>query len=514
MNTLLSRLPFSWMVVCINVGSNLAGFFLVQMLLSRAYPMEEWHRVSALDRAANLGLLAFLLPVSIWILLALASPVNRALKLLAKDAQVPAHAMEAARRRAVNIPFQAALMNLIAWIIPSVSFPLVFKLRGPGSAFDLGVAIVYNFSNAVMITLLAFVLLEQACRKTAMPKLFPLGGIKGQEKTLSLTIRSKLMIVYCAICLIPMFQTALMMNANGSYADPAVALAHLGMFSLILFTFVAIYGLWLALLFARNISAPAHEIMKVTERIAEGDYETRVRVMSNDEMGYLGDRVNEMAKGLKERERLREVFNLFTSPEISREVLSGKTFAGGEIRRVTLLFADLRGFTSMAERFPPEQVLDSINSYFDEMSAAIVDHGGIILQYVGDEIEAVFGAPLDDPNHADKAVATALAMRARLMELNAKRSSSGKEPFSHGIGIHTGPALAGLVGSRYKISYALVGDTVNVASRIQELNKQMDSDILISGDTYDSLTVPHRVSEPLTVSVKGKTKAVDVFRLF
>ncbi len=510
---ILSRLHFSWMVVLINVGSNLVGFFLVQLLLSKAYPLEEWHRVSALDREANLALLAFLLPISIFILIALASPVNRVLKALDEGKQISDAAMNAARRRAVNIPFQAAFMNLVAWVIPSVVFPLSFKLRVPGSEFGLGVSIVYNFSNAVMIVLLAFVLLEQACRKTIIPKLFPKGRIKDQEKTLRLTIRSKLMIVYCAICLIPMFQTALMMNADASYTDPAAALAHLGGFSLILFSFVAIYGLWLALLFSRNISGPAHEIMNVTEKIAGGDYDARVGVMSNDEIGYLGDRVNEMAWGLKERERIREIFNLFTSPEISREILSGKTFAGGEIRRVTLLFADLRGFTGMAERLPPEQVLDSINSYFEAMSAAIVDHGGILLQYVGDEIEAVFGAPLDDPNHADKAVAAALDMRARLASLNERRSSLSEEPLSHGIGVHTGTALAGIVGSKFKISYALVGDTVNLASRIQELNKQMDSDILISSDTYESLSVPRIVSQPLTVSVKGKSRAVDVFRL-
>lgn len=497
----------------INVGSNLAGFFLVQLLLSQAYPLQALHRMSALDREANLVLLGFLLPVSIFILTALASPVNRVLKSLEEGNKIPDDSMNAAGRRAVNIPFQAALMNLVAWIIPSVAFPLLFKMRIPGSALSLGVSIVYNFTNAVMIVLMAFILLEQACRRTAIPKLFPKGRIKDQEKTLKLTIRSKLIIVYCAICLIPMFQTALIMNSDTSQTDPAAALAHLGAFSLILFSFVGIYGLWLALLFARNISGPAHDIMDITEKIAGGDYEARVEVTSNDEIGYLGDRVNEMARGLKERERIRGIFNLFTSPEISREILSGKTFAGGEIRRVTLLFSDLRGFTAMAERYPPEQVLDSINSYFDAMSAAIVDHGGIILQYVGDEIEAVFGAPLDDPNHADKAVAAALDMRARLTRLNEERSGLSMEPLNHGIGIHTGHALAGIVGSKYKISYALVGDTVNLASRIQELNKEMDSDILISSDTYESLRISRIVSQPLTVSVKGKSKAVDVFRL-
>jgi class 3 adenylate cyclase len=513
MNRFLSTIPFSWIVLGINIGSNLAGFFLVQVLLGNAYPQEEWHRMAALDSGTNLALLAVLVPAAMVVLLVLAAPVNSAFKALKRGKELSETALKNARRRAINIPFYAAFMNLAAWVIPSVAFPVFFKLRSPDSSFNLGVAIIYNFSNAVMITLLALVLLEQACRVAVIPKLFPEGRVKDEGKTFRLTIRHKLLIMYFAICFIPMFQTALMINANAWYADPNVVLPHLGAFSVILFMFAALYGLWLVLLFSRNISAPAREIMKAAETISAGDYDARVQVTSNDEIGHLGDRVNEMAKELKERERIREVFNLFTSPEISREVLSRKSFTGGEIRQVTLLFSDLRNFTTMAERFSPEKVLDSINNYFEEMSAAVVQHGGIVLQYVGDEVEAVFGAPLDDPAHADKAVAAALEMRARLAALNHRRLEQGQDPLNHGIGIHTGPALAGIVGSRYKISYALVGDTVNLASRIQGLTKELDADILISKDTRDSLTLSRTLSAPFNAQVKGKQKSVQIFRL-
>jgi class 3 adenylate cyclase len=325
------------------------------------------------------------------------------------------------------------------------------------------------------------------------------------------------MIMYGAICLIPMFQTALMINANASLAwtsmNPWDALKNLGSFAVILFGFTAVYGFWLASLFSRNLAEPTREIMDVAEKIRSGNYDSQARVVTNDEIGFLGDRVNEMARGLVERERIREVFNLFTSPEIAREILSDRTAGMGETRVVTLLFSDLRGFTRMAEQLPPEEVVKSINRYFSEMSAAIIEHGGIVLQYVGDEIEAVFGAPMDDPAHADKAVAAALEMRFRLAALNEERSLSGQEPLQHGIGVHTGKALAGLVGSKYKISYAMVGDTVNIASRIQEINKDLNSDIVISEQTYRSLKVPREVSSPFTVSVKGKTNVLNVYQL-
>lgn len=503
------------MVVLVNVGANLVGFFVVQVLMHYAQPLGQWRSAFVLEWRANAILLSILVPAAMVYLLALASPVQRSLNALKTGELSDPKLLDTARRRAVNLPFHAAAMNLIAWIVPSVAFPLALQSAGP--SFNKIVSILYNFSNAVMITLLAFVFMEQACRRKAVPVLFPGGGIRNQKGTLKLNIRSRLMLMYGAICLIPMFQTALITNANASLAwsdlNPWDALHNLGTFSLILFVFTASYGLWLAVLFAKNLAEPTREIMDLTRKVAAGDYDGRARVVTNDEIGFLGDRFNDMTRGLAEREEIREVLSLFTSPEIAREILSGRGATTGETRRVTLLFSDLRGFTSMAERLAPEKMVESINSYFDAMSRAIVDNGGIVLQYVGDEIEAVFGAPIDDPLHADKAVAAALEMRLRLESLNDQRISGGEEPFRHGIGIHTGPALAGIVGSRYKISYAMVGDTVNIASRIQELNKELQSDILISGETLRSLTAPRQVSQPFTASVKGKIGTVEVFRL-
>lgn len=504
------------MVVCINVGANLIGFFLVQVLLHYAQPVDQWHGTSLPGWKTSAWLLALLVPTSVLVLLALASPVNQAL-LAIKTGETVSGGYDRARRRAVNLPFQAALMNLVAWIIPAVAFPFAFRFNKDLPTINTAVSILYNFTNALMITLLAFVILEYACRRSVIPLLFPGGRIHDQPGTVRLTIKGRLMIMYGAICLIPMFQTALMINANASVAwtrmNPWDALSNLGSFAVILFGFTAVYGFWLATLFARNLAEPTREIMDVAERVRSGNYDSQARVVTNDEIGFLGDRVNEMARGLAERERIREVFNLFTSPEIARKILADSTAGTGETRLVTLLFSDLRGFTRMAEQLPPEQVLKSINRYFSEMSAAVIEHGGIVLQYVGDEIEAVFGAPMDDPLHADKAVAAALEMRLRLAALNEERSLSGQEPLRHGIGVHTGKALAGLVGSKYKISYAMVGDTVNIASRIQEINKDLNSDILISEQTYHSLKVHREVSSPLTVSVKGKTEVLNVYQL-
>jgi class 3 adenylate cyclase len=154
-----------------------------------------------------------------------------------------------------------------------------------------------------------------------------------------------------------------------------------------------------------------------------------------------------------------------------------------------------------------------LNAYFSEMEGAIRASGGLVLQYIGDEIEAVFGAPVADGRHADQAVRAAREMSRRLAAWNGERTRAGKAPLRHGIGIHTGTVLAGSIGSRDRLSYALVGDAVNLASRIQSLTKELGTEILVSGATQARLADPAALARVTTTRVKGKSDEVAVYRL-
>lgn len=167
----------------------------------------------------------------------------------------------------------------------------------------------------------------------------------------------------------------------------------------------------------------------------------------------------------------------------------------------------------MVEQNHPKHVVTILNQYFNEMTRAIKDNKGLILQYVGDEIEAVFGAPIGFDDHPDMAVRAALEMRRRLDALNMRLEQQGFEPLSHGIGIHSGAVLAGNIGSEERMSYALVGDTVNSASRIEGLTKRYRCDMIISQTTYNLLTESYPTEQLPPVKVKGKADELIVYKV-
>ena len=180
---------------------------------------------------------------------------------------------------------------------------------------------------------------------------------------------------------------------------------------------------------------------------------------------------------------------------------------------MTILFCDLRDFTPWVESAPAGEVVADLNAYFTEMDAAIRAHGGLVLQFIGDEIEAVFGAPVSAPKHAESGVRAALQMRDRLAAWNAGRVAVGKVALRHGIGLHTGTVIAGNIGSSERLSYALVGDAVNLTSRIQALNKDFGTQILVSGETRRRLEGEFDLKPLPAVRVKGRTAEVEVYSL-
>ncbi|MBW1778189.1 MAG: cyclic nucleotide-binding domain-containing protein [Deltaproteobacteria bacterium] len=207
---------------------------------------------------------------------------------------------------------------------------------------------------------------------------------------------------------------------------------------------------------------------------------------------------------------VRRLFGRFVAPEVRDEILAGRISLDGEVRTVTLLFSDLRDFTPLTESTPPKTMVSILNAYFTEMTQAILSENGVVLQYVGDEVEAVFGAPLALPDHPDRAVRAALKMCKRLATLNNRLERTDTPPLRHGIGIHTGEVVAANIGSPDRKVYAMVGATVNLASRVQNENKTFSTDILITAATRAGLKESYTLRDLDPVSLKGVRDPVSL----
>lgn len=213
------------------------------------------------------------------------------------------------------------------------------------------------------------------------------------------------------------------------------------------------------------------------------------------------------------RRRLRAAFGQYVSPEVMDRVLREGAGLGGEVRSVSVLMSDLRGFTTLSERLPPDRISEIMNEYFTEMVDVIMGHHGVIQDFIGDGILAVYGAPLDDPDHAWHAVTTALEMQAALRRLNAGWQAAGRPALAMGVAVHTGEVFAGNVGSPKRKKYSVMGDTVNTTSRIEGLNRELGTEILISRETLQVVKDRVVMRERGSIKVKGRTQPVEVFEL-
>ncbi len=213
-----------------------------------------------------------------------------------------------------------------------------------------------------------------------------------------------------------------------------------------------------------------------------------------------------------EKRRIKQMFSRYVSKDVYNELLSNPKAAelGGTRRVATVLFSDLRGFTTLSESRPPEEMIAQLNEYFSEMVEIVFAYRGTVDKFVGDMIMAIFSAPLPDPLHADRAVGCAIAMQRRLVSLNQAWKAVGKPELHCGVGINSGDMVVGNVGSQSIRSYTVIGDNVNLGARLESLCKEYKTDIIISQNTYGLLHETYAFTELGEVTVKGKVQSVRI----
>ena len=289
-----------------------------------------------------------------------------------------------------------------------------------------------------------------------------------------------------------------------------------------------VFGVLILLLLDRVVLRRVGRLSQDVERVSSSaDPSQRVAVQGEDELAGLATSINGMLGELAAaREVIRSAFGRYVSEDVARAILAQPEgpVLGGQVREVTILFSDIRGYSTISERMAPADVVDLLNEYFGAMSAVIESEGGVVIEFLGDAILAVFGAPGDLDEHAERAVRAALAIERRGEELNRAWDASGRSGLwrDHGIealrsriGIHTGRVVAGNLGSRTRMKYAVIGDAVNTAARVEGLNDVVGTSVLLTAQVREQLSdaLAERTQDRGEHAVKGRERPVHVFTI-
>jgi adenylate cyclase len=255
----------------------------------------------------------------------------------------------------------------------------------------------------------------------------------------------------------------------------------------------------LTTLLSRAITTPISDLRKALTEVRDGNYDVRVPVVSSDDLGELSYDFNTMVRGLAEREQIREAFGTYLDKDVAGFILSGQFPPEGVELDVSLMFVDVPGFTPLAEQRSATEVVAALNAMFEQLVPIISEHGGHVDKFLGDGLLAVFGAPENYPDHADR------ALRAGCEIIDADLGL----PVC--VGINSGPVVAGTVGGAGRLNFSVIGDAVNVAARVEAATRQTGDALLVTRNTRDALTQPLQLISRGSIPLKGKAEPIELF---
>ncbi|HEV58344.1 MAG TPA: adenylate/guanylate cyclase domain-containing protein [Phycisphaerales bacterium] len=372
---------------------------------------------------------------------------------------------------------------------------------------------IVSLVSSVAIALVFFLLyLEKAMTPVAY-----LAQLEGAKPDLDhpdvrrFELRHKLPILILPVMIVPLSMLGLFSynQAMTLGGEPATSL----LLTITVVVFAGGVALTLTFSLVQNVLSPIKELKDVMNAISANDLTARARPSTSDELADLGLRFNALAQELAEQEVLKAAFGRYVSAAVRDGILGGRIRLGGERREVTIVFSDIRGFTTWCEQTAPEQVVQTLNAYYENLVQILSKYGGTVTRYTGDGALVLFGAPLDDAHHALHAVEAVLEAHQLLSKFNEIRRIAGAFELRTVFGIHTGTAVVGSVGCEARAEYTPIGDPANVANRIEGLNRELGTAVLISDTTYRRLADVVVVGKSAETSVKGRSETIKVYEL-
>ena len=455
----------AYVTIPVGVNAIVAGFsytFLAPLLLTT----EEFLKINKAGEANDLvyyffSLMSFIFPTSIGYIYNLPLIVY-----MLKKNRPPIS--ERIKSIVINLPIVNATVSFAGWGLALVgSFVNFQNYDIKFETISLVKFILFNVLMANLCFVFVYYLMD-SINKNFIRHILTSEKLSEISKTIKVSIRSRFFIFYITVAVTPcillvdLILSILNENKiNGYYSQTALV-----------FFGIIFLGIVLTFFIANSFANPIKDLQIATTQLQVGNLEAQVSVESNDEIGFLAERFNEMATSIKEKEFIKDTFGKVVDPTVRDYLLKGNLALGGETREVSILFVDIRGFTSISEKLPPVEVVHWLNLYFEQMSECVANEKGLVNKFIGDAILAVFGAPVPVANHALSAVKAAIAMRNKAKFLSQEFSHKNLPELKIGIGIHSGNVLAGNIGSLSRLEYTVIGDTVNSLSIIYKFEEE------------------------------------------
>jgi adenylate cyclase len=453
-------------------------------------------------------------PACLGLMLYLLWPLVRCFHRLHAGAPIPPAEMSLCRRRVVNLPFLQVCVNSLGWLPGAIVFPLLIcALGSTHAAIDIWRQFVLSFMvSAGLTTMQTFFLMEAFLVRVLYPYFFQDARPTEVEGVVRIPFGVRLWGLWMAVAVMPL--VALLLVALQGRGDGTLALI-----------VACIGGLSGGVIFhfARaDVMQWVRQHFRATEEISRGRFEYRIPEKRPDEWGRLNDRFNDMAAALAQGQKEHETFGQMVGAEVRDLLMDRYPGLAGDIQEITVLFADIRGFTRRSAGEAPERIVALLNRFFTLAVRAVQNRGGHVNKFLGDGIMALFGATKPQPDHADLAVLAAQDLLERLGRLNEELAEFRQPTLAIGIGIHTGPAVVGCIGAtldgvdgrqEVRKEFTAIGETVNLCQRIEQLTKLCGGPILLSETTRLRLRLPVVLSDLGPQTLAGYTETIVIYQV-
>jgi adenylate cyclase len=421
------------------------------------------------------------------------------------------------QRQAIEVPLACAEVTYGGWIIAGLAGAanVLVHTWATGPDWSRTGQVLLGMVGIIgpLTTVLVYLAAERVWRPY-LPRFFPKDEIV-YTQAFRMSIRWRLTILFLVstapVVVLAMLSYDLAVEIAGS-ADPSRLLPGLFRMDVLIVSVSLVIAYAVARSVATSVIEPVERLQQSLIEVRDGNLDAQVPVMSNDELGVLAYGFNAMVRGLRQEEVIRELFSRYVTREVAEHAIQFGAAPGGDLIEASVLFADIRGFTTLTEASAPATLIEMLNRYFRLASSVVVAHGGMVNKYGGDSILAVFGTPLNPADdHAERAFAAAVELPEALSRFNADQRDRGEPEIEIGIGIATGPILAGNVGSEDRLEYTVIGDAVNVASRLQAMTRELDATILVADGTARVVSDRRTLEEIGQLAVRGKHEPVTVY---